>query len=110
MRLIRSGVAKIRRGLAFFGVVGLALWAVSLYVSWSNLAVVSFGPAEIASIATRDLFLRYGAGLLTAGGLWLWAWLVALKRDGSYQRRRTPRSGRGGHSNRTSRRGAVHSG
>lgn len=107
-KAMRWGVLKMRRALAVIGVVGLSLWAVSLVASWSNLAVVSFGPAEIASIAKRDLFLRYGAGLLVAGSLWLWSWFVAVKRDGS--RNHPPRFGRGERSNRTSRRGAAHSG
>lgn len=107
---MRRGASVIRRIFAAVGIVGFGIWSVSLYVSWSNLAIVSFGPAELASIAKRDLLLRYGAGLLAAGGLWLWGWLLAVKRDGVRQRRFPPGSGRGGSSTRSARRGAVHSG
>lgn len=100
---MRRGIARLRPKLEWLGVVGLVGWAISFYISWSNLAVVSFGPAEIASIAKRDLFLRYGAGLLASGALWLWLWLLA-------KRGQMRQSGNRRRGHRSSRRGTVHSG
>lgn len=101
---MRRGLARMRQSIVLMGIVGFSVWAISLYISWSNLAIVSFGPAELASIAKRDLLLRYGAGLLASGALWLWVWVLATKREKSRY------SGKGGRASRSSRRRAVHSG
>ncbi len=94
----------MRRRLAeWLGIAGLAAWTISLYVSWSNLAVVSFGPAEIAWIAKRDLLLRYGVGLLVSGAVWLWLWSLAKRSQFRYTRK-------GGRTHRSPGRGTVHSG
>src|SRR5690625_3614020 len=107
---VRRGSSVIRRIFVAVGTIGFGILSVSLYLSWSHLTIVSFGPAELASIAKRDLLLRYGAGLLAAGGLWLWGWLLAVKRDRVRRHRFPPGSGRGGSTTRPARRGAVHSG
>lgn len=100
---MRRGWAKIRPVIGWLGIVGFVAWAISLYVSWSNLAVVSFGPAEIAWIAKRDLLLRYGAGLLVSGAVWLWLWSVAKRSQLRY-------TGKGGRTHRSAGHGTAHSG